>query len=108
MKRKNSKVVTDEKVKYNMLTNKDARTVDANILKEKSTRCTDDKELSSVIDQYKDVFDNDQVGEVQGCDYDIKVSKDCVPVIHACRRVPFATLSKINEDGGHFNPGITQ
>ena len=100
-KRKSSKVVTRlpfEKVKYNRLTNKDARTVDVNTLKEKSTRGTDDKELRRVIDQYKDVFDNDQVGEVQGCDYDIKVSKECVPVIHACRRVPFATLRKINDE----------
>ena len=96
VERKSSKVVTRlpiEKVKFNRLTNKDARTVDANTLKEISTQGTDDKELRRVIDQYKDVFDNDQVGEVQGCDYDIKVSKECVPVIHACRRVPFATLS---------------
>ena len=101
VERKSSKVVTRlpfEKVKYNRLTNKDARTVDANTLKEISTRGTDNKELRRVIDQYKDVFDNDHVGEVQGCDYDIKVSKECVPVIHACRRVPFATLSKINDE----------
>ena len=69
VERKSSKVVTRlpfEKVKYNRLTNKDARTVDTNTLKEKSTGGTDDKELRRVIDQYKDVFDNDQVGEVQG------------------------------------------
>ncbi len=52
--------------------------------------------VQSLISRYKDVFNESEVGLVQGKEYDIKLKSGYVPVIHAARRIPFSTADKID------------
>ena len=51
--------------------------------------------VKRLIKKYDDVFDESQVGLIQGKDYDIKLRTNYTLVIHAARRIPFYTLIRL-------------
>ena len=52
----------------------------------------------NLLKQYSSVFNESQVGLVQGKEYNIILRSDYVPVVHAARRLPFSTVDKVKSE----------
>ena len=56
------------------------------------------KQLDTLISDFRDVFDNTQVGCIKDYEYDIKMAPNSVPRISKSRPTPFATKGKIEAE----------
>ena len=56
------------------------------------------QDLTKLISEYEDVFDNSTVGCIRNYEYDIKLNSNSVPKVSKCRPTPFAKKPKIEAE----------